>query len=200
VFDPSGNWYLRNDNSAGPASAVFPFGLGSWTPVTGDWNFPHLAQRAGGGSGAGAPPIDDADLHTTVQAALAEVAASGASPALLARLGSAQYTLAMLPGAYLGLADPLANQVYIDAAGAGYGWFVDATPWKDEEFAGGRALANGPAAGKMDLLTVVLHEMGHLAGKDDQTDGNGLMAESLFPGTRRTDALDSVFGALAAGT
>ena len=43
-----------------------------------------------------------------------------------------------------------------------------------------------------DLLTVVLHEMGHLVGADDG--GDGLMAAVLPEGTRRTDALDAVFG------
>jgi hypothetical protein len=48
----------------------------------------------------------------------------------------------------------------------------------------------------MDLLTVVLHEMGHLAGRHDVagsgTDG-GLMSTLLAAGVRRTNALDAVF-------
>ena len=47
-----------------------------------------------------------------------------------------------------------------------------------------------PAAGKEDLLSAVLHEMGHLAGSPDG--GTGLMA-ALAPGTRDTPALDQVF-------
>jgi hypothetical protein len=48
----------------------------------------------------------------------------------------------------------------------------------------------------MDLLTVVLHEMGHLAGRPDEAgdpSGGDLMAEFLAPGVRRTRALDQVF-------
>jgi hypothetical protein len=48
----------------------------------------------------------------------------------------------------------------------------------------------------MDLLTVVMHEMGHLAGRPDRVgaaDGDDLMADTLAPGVRRTDALDAVF-------
>jgi hypothetical protein len=48
----------------------------------------------------------------------------------------------------------------------------------------------------MDLLTVVLHEMGHLAGRPDEAGdpaGADLMAEFLAPGVRRTQALDLVF-------
>jgi hypothetical protein len=48
----------------------------------------------------------------------------------------------------------------------------------------------------VDLLTAVLHEMGHLAGLgDESTSGHAgdLMAETLAPGMRRVDALDELF-------
>jgi hypothetical protein len=48
----------------------------------------------------------------------------------------------------------------------------------------------------MDLLRAVLHEMGHLAGRPDQPGtglSDGLMADALAPGVRRTQALDLVF-------
>jgi hypothetical protein len=80
---------------------------------------------------------------------------------------------------------------------AGYGWFVDATPGQDEEFgADGAALAGGPAAGRMDLLSVVLHELGHLAGRADD-DGTDLMAGTLALGTRRLGGIDAVFAEAA---
>jgi len=47
----------------------------------------------------------------------------------------------------------------------------------------------------MDLLTAVLHEMGHLAGRPDpgaRAHPGDLMADTLDPGARRTDALDQV--------
>jgi hypothetical protein len=56
------------------------------------------------------------------------------------------------------------------------------------------ALPGSPAEGKEDLLSAVLHEMGHLAGNADGT--SGLMAASLAPGTRDTLALDQVFSTL----
>jgi hypothetical protein len=79
---------------------------------------------------------------------------------------------------------------------------VDATPLADEEFAPGGpgsplvALPGSPAAGKVDLLTAVLHEMGHLDGRPDVSSAGNpldLMADALAPGTRRTDGLDQVF-------
>jgi hypothetical protein len=48
----------------------------------------------------------------------------------------------------------------------------------------------------MDLLTVVLHEMGHLAGRGDVSGAahpDALMAGTLVPGRRRTAAIDAVF-------
>jgi hypothetical protein len=48
----------------------------------------------------------------------------------------------------------------------------------------------------MDLLTTVLHEMGHLTGLGDvspQAHPNNLMDLTLPTGVRRTDGLDAVF-------
>ncbi len=50
------------------------------------------------------------------------------------------------------------------------------------------ALGDGPAAGRMDLLTVLLHELGHIAGLDDLDAASipdGLMTELLSAGVRR---------------
>ena len=69
---------------------------------------------------------------------------------------------------------------------------MDPTPYQDEEFAGATGLAGSPAAGREDLLTTVLHELGHLVGLADDN-GTALMAESLPTGTRRTDGLNAVF-------
>ncbi|HZY84872.1 MAG TPA: hypothetical protein VFE78_08575, partial [Gemmataceae bacterium] len=121
--------------------------------------------------------------------------------ALLARLQSATYEVGHLPGPTVGYTYARAHTVVLDAGAAGYGWFADSTPQSDEEFArdGARALVarpGGPAAERMDLLTVVLHEMGHLAGRRDvhgAGHANDLMDEYLAPGVRRTDALDAVF-------
>jgi hypothetical protein len=68
---------------------------------------------------------------------------------------------------------------------------VDPTPDQDEEFAGGsplQALADGPAAGRVDLLTVVLQELGQAAGLPDE-----ILTAALTPGVRTTQALDVVF-------
>ena len=82
----------------------------------------------------------------------------------------------------------------IDAQGGRLGWFVDATPGDDQEFAPDRlgnqwvATAGSPAAGRMDLLTAVMHELGHVLGYTDLTPQGSvgsLMTGSLPAGVRR---------------
>ena len=85
----------------------------------------------------------------------------------------------------------------LDSDAAGHGWFIDSTPTQDEEFVSFdstlRATESSPAAGRMDLLTVVMHELGHVLGLAD-TDGpagdSDLMIGTLLTGMRRNPASD----------
>jgi Ca2+-binding RTX toxin-like protein len=75
--------------------------------------------------------------------------------------------------------------VYIDEDAAGYGWFIDRTPGDDREYREtdtGMLAQRGAAAGRMDLLSVVAHELGHAGGLAHQTDG--VMAPTLAAGMR----------------
>jgi hypothetical protein len=68
----------------------------------------------------------------------------------------------------------------MDADAAGYGWFVDPTPWDDAEFTAGAAPAG------MDLLTAVMHEFGHILGfRDVPAALDSLMSGTLEEGVRR---------------
>jgi hypothetical protein len=79
--------------------------------------------------------------------------------------------------------------ILVDVDAAGNGWFVDRTPGDDREFADGAGVLvarAGAATGRMDLLSVLEHELGHAAGlehTDDRRDGARLAA-----GTRTTHA------------
>jgi hypothetical protein len=203
TFDPAGAvWYLRNTNTGGaPDVAPFAYGGSGWTPVAGAWTLNGLPELAAGGEGADASaPLDGAALAGIRQAALARLAGAGISPVLLATLATVQIQVASLPPGYLGLAFPASDRVLLDATAAGHGWFVDSTPLQDEEFAAdGSALVGGPASGRMDLLTVVLHELGHVAGRDDDA-GSDVMGGTLGTGVRRVNSLAAVFAGLARAT
>ena len=102
-----------------------------------------------------------------------------------------------LPGTLLGLVKE--DTVYIDVNAAGHGWFVDPTPLTAEEFnldgtGSLTAIAGGDADGRIDLMTVVTHELGHILGiVHDET---ALMDSSLQAGTRElsTEVTESAAG------
>ncbi|MGL4419223.1 MAG: hypothetical protein ACRCZF_01035, partial [Gemmataceae bacterium] len=75
----------------------------------------------------------------------------------------------------------------IDDDANGRGWFVDATPSRDEEFVNGTARTRAARNG-VDLLTVITHELGHVLGGVD-VDGTrfagNIMADKLGVGERR---------------
>jgi hypothetical protein len=88
-----------------------------------------------------------------------------------------------------------ASGITIDVDAAGYGWFVDGTPNQDEEFEPSTtsdeallALTASDAAERMDLLTVLRHEFGHVLGFEDldpAVHDEELMSATLTAGTRR---------------
>ena len=92
-----------------------------------------------------------------------------------------------LPGNRLG--QSLDNRVWIDVDAAGYGWFIDATPGDDVEFLRRTgtdelmATLGSPARTRVDLLTTVMHELGHVLGLK-HADGSGVMNALLPLSTR----------------
>jgi hypothetical protein len=129
-----------------------------------------------------APIVDEAILRLTEGWNLDETD--------VALLNSVTFDITDLAGLTLGSTSATAVQIDINAAG--HGWFVDPTPSDDAEFGmwldGDTRVADdtSPASGSMDLLTVVMHELGHVLGRE-HTGDDGLMAATLAAGTRETD-------------
>jgi hypothetical protein len=89
-------------------------------------------------------------------------------------------------------------QITLDAAAAGHGWFIDATPEANDEYLPTadpnvwKARPGSEAEGKMDLLSVLLHEYGHALGLAHSHDAHAAMAATLTPGTRRLPTADEL--------
>ena len=132
------------------------------------------------------------ELDTVVQAAIARWSTAGLSADQLSHLHDLSFTVADMDGAALG-ASTLGN-IKIDSDAGSYGWFVDPTPQSDSEFGHASSATHlttdstEAPAGHMDLLTTVMHEMGHQLGLED-TYGTGdhdeLMFGFLMTGERR---------------
>lgn len=112
--------------------------------------------------------------------------------ALLAET-SQHLTFANLSSSSLGeaLGTGSTAQITLDTDAAGHGWFIDYTPCLSEEYLPTSdplewiAKPGSEAEGKMDLLTVLLHEYGHAMGLEHTVDAHDLMATTLLPGVRR---------------
>ena len=119
---------------------------------------------------ASAPTLTQAQLAPIVQQALAQWGSTGLSAADVEKLRQVQFVVTDLSGSQLG--EAAGNVIYLDANAAGEGWFVDPTPAQNEEFSastGSQQLhAIDPRAlDRIDLLTVVEHELGHVLGLND---------------------------------
>jgi large repetitive protein len=174
--NPGGVTLIAGPIGQPPMNAA-PGGVQSDTPTPGET---HLSQ---------------AQLDSVVAAAIAQWAAAGASQSQLAAMLAVNFTVDHLGGKTIGEAvSP--THISIDDDAAGHGWFVDPTPNDNSEFTHAANTAStdlytdpsSTAAGHLDLLTTITHELGHIIGLDDTTDANtanDLMYINLVDGERR---------------
>jgi hypothetical protein len=123
-------------------------------------------------------------LASVVEEAVARWAGLGASPDQLATLRNLTVSVADLAGSQLGFAS--GSSIWIDRDAAGHWWYIDPTPGDDSEF---RLPGDQGEQGRVDLLTLLVHEMGHVLGHGHSRATGAVMSETLPPGVRRT-ALD----------
>jgi hypothetical protein len=131
------------------------------------------------------------ELDFIVDAAIQRWAAAGASEAQIAAMRAVLVSVEDLGGRQLG--ESKNGVIKVDVNGAGWNWYVDATPGQDEEYAGsGTSLAavnrNSMAGTRIDLLTVITHELGHQIGLGDLSapgDASDLMYGTISAGERR---------------
>jgi ELWxxDGT repeat protein len=155
-------------------------------------------QLAAGGiktDGGPVPLLTQADLQPIIAQAMRDVSQDFGGAANSQLLGELDFRIADLQAGILGIT--YRNTIWIDQSAAGYGWFLDRSPQTDGLYGTAiigqdRLAARGSAAfGKMDLLTVVEHELGHVVGfasVDASVLPHDLMTATLDAGIRRTAA------------
>lgn len=182
AVDGFGNIYTTGSFSGtadfDPSAATYPLTI---TGNGGNGFISKLAQTNALRAADGSPPkviattaISQAQASQLLSAALLRWRQVGVD---ITALRGVTVQVTDLPGNLLGLQG--GNIIYIDSTAAGHGWFIDPTPMDDTEF---RLPGSQGEQGKMDLLSVVMHEMGHVLGRGHSS--SGLMAETLAVGTR----------------
>jgi len=146
--------------------------------------------------------ITTQDLQPLVTEAIHRWTLAGLTDAQLKILNDSEIVISDLADDGLGMASEFDGVIRLDVNAAGFGWFIDTTPARDEEFRRTdqlfelEALAGRGADGRIDLLTVIVHEMGHLLGLPDlSANSHDVMADALPPSLRRTPTVSVSSGA-----
>jgi hypothetical protein len=175
-----GQWIVATATDADGNTSEFSVGVQVAAPLM-------AATEAEAGQSAGVT-LSLVQLEPLVDQAIQIWELAGLDAMRVAALRSLSIEVSDLPGRYLGLALP--DGLILDADAAGWGWYTGL----ESPDAG---LGNGDPS--QDLLTAVLHEMGHVLGLDDVQDAGDLMAGVLQQGQRQLPTLEAIDTILAQG-
>jgi hypothetical protein len=179
--DDSGRWTPGVDQA-------YRWGLTGDTPLVGNWTAASPLMAADGlariESEAGT--LTEAAVAPLLSQAVKAYSALPLSAQQRVLLGRVAVHVEDLAGSRLG--QVLGIIIMLDENVAGYGWFIDLMPWDDAEFELPHSDSRLPHSDfrtptSMDLLTVVMHELGHVLNYGH--DQRGVMQETLPLGTRR---------------
>ena len=198
TFSAAGTYYLGvsaypniNYSAVTGDGDLTPFNSGGYTLTLINNPWLMMASSAGQGNAENQTTLTAAELGMIVEEAVDRWAEwKVVDENALRKLENVTFQIVDLSGLALGQTTP--DTILIDVNAAGHGWYVDQTPGEDLEF-GVRlnevelaAISTSPAFGRMDLLTVVMHELGHVLGYGDlDPNAQNLMSGTLDAGTRR---------------
>jgi hypothetical protein len=144
---------------------------------------------------AGDAALTQPQLDSVVSTAKTLWMGAGLTDEQLALLRNITFEVADLPGNYLGEAN--STNILVDSDGGGRGWYIGSGPINNTDFSrmvSPTHLYSNPSSvsdSHVDLLTVILHEIGHGMGLDDTylaSDRDNLMYGYLTKGERRLPA------------
>jgi hypothetical protein len=159
-------------------------GIDIWTPAAADPGVQTLQAAVVGQALPGAK-LSTAQLSAVVEQAIGIWSATGLTEEQVALLRSTPVLVGDLNAqGYLAMTTP--DRIVIDDDGAGLGWYRGVGL--------GRGSGDRGIGQRYDLLTVVLHEMGHVLGRDHDA-ADDLMNAILQPGVRHLPDLDAAFAA-----
>jgi len=165
----------------------------------------NIAQTVFAPEASSVTPLSQADLDAIAVEAVNRWIATGISAEQADALRSVRFQVGdLLSTGRLGEQSP--GTITIDATAGGLGWFIDSTPGDDSEYtsSNGRLIAtSGSALSGIDLLTVVMHELGHQLGYadlDTEAANGSIMSDLFANGERRLPTSTSTAPVVAAAT